>query len=171
MKLFEEIKLGNITLSNRIVMAPMTRSRAINNIPNDLMATYYKQRSSAGLIITEGVAPSPNGLGPEAHRCYAGVLFHALSNQVAETHRQADLVIGVGYDPVEFNYEDWIPDAPVVHIDTTPADLDTRCHRLECDVVGSLRPALERLAGLVPQENNWDLDAHKAKRFPVSILL
>lgn len=63
MKLFEEIKLGELTLSNRIVMAPMTRSRAINNIPNDLMASYYRQRSSAGLIITEGVAPSPNGLG------------------------------------------------------------------------------------------------------------
>jgi N-ethylmaleimide reductase len=44
-------------------MAPMTRSRAINNIPNDLMAEYYKQRASAGLLITEGTSPSPNGLG------------------------------------------------------------------------------------------------------------
>jgi len=44
-------------------MSPMTRSRAIGNIPNDLMATYYRQRASAGLIITEGVSPSPNGLG------------------------------------------------------------------------------------------------------------
>lgn len=44
-------------------MAPMTRSRAIGNIPNDLMATYYQQRAGAGLIITEGTSPSPNGLG------------------------------------------------------------------------------------------------------------
>jgi N-ethylmaleimide reductase len=44
-------------------MAPMTRCRAIDNIPNDLMAEYYKQRSNAGLIITEGTSPSPNGLG------------------------------------------------------------------------------------------------------------
>ncbi|RYX98831.1 alkene reductase [bacterium] len=44
-------------------MAPMTRSRAINNLPNELMVEYYEQRSSAGLIITEGVAPSINGLG------------------------------------------------------------------------------------------------------------
>jgi len=44
-------------------MAPMTRSRALGNIPNELMATYYGQRASAGLIITEGVSPSPNGLG------------------------------------------------------------------------------------------------------------
>jgi len=44
-------------------MAPMTRSRAIGNIPNDLMATYYRQRAGAGLIVTEGTSPSPNGLG------------------------------------------------------------------------------------------------------------
>jgi len=44
-------------------MAPMTRSRAINNIPNDLMAIYYGQRAGAGLIITEGTAPTPEGLG------------------------------------------------------------------------------------------------------------
>jgi N-ethylmaleimide reductase len=44
-------------------MAPMTRSRATNNIPNDLMAQYYAQRATAGLIITEGTSPSPNGLG------------------------------------------------------------------------------------------------------------
>ena len=44
-------------------MAPMTRSRAMGNTPNDLMAEYYSQRSSAGLIITEGTSPSPNGLG------------------------------------------------------------------------------------------------------------
>lgn len=44
-------------------MAPMTRSRAINNLPNELMAAYYAQRNGAGLIVTEGTAPSPNALG------------------------------------------------------------------------------------------------------------
>jgi N-ethylmaleimide reductase len=44
-------------------MAPMTRSRAISNIPNELMAEFYGQRAAAGLIITEGTSPSPNGLG------------------------------------------------------------------------------------------------------------
>ncbi|HWK05720.1 MAG TPA: alkene reductase [Puia sp.] len=52
-----------LTLKNHIVMAPMTRSRALNNIPNDLMAEYYGQRTGAGLIITEGTAPDANGLG------------------------------------------------------------------------------------------------------------
>ncbi len=63
MKLFSELKLGNITLKNRVVMAPMTRSRAIGNIPNALMAEYYAQRAEGGLLITEGISPSPNGLG------------------------------------------------------------------------------------------------------------
>lgn len=62
-KLFTETKLGNITLKNHVVMAPLTRSRAIGNIPNELMATYYAQRAEAGLLITEGTSPSPNGLG------------------------------------------------------------------------------------------------------------
>lgn len=44
-------------------MSPMTRCRAIGNIPNELMAQYYAQRAGAGLIITEGTSPSPNGLG------------------------------------------------------------------------------------------------------------
>jgi N-ethylmaleimide reductase len=63
MKLFEKVKLGRIELSNRIVMAPLTRSRAPGNVPNDLMVQYYNQRATAGLIITEGTSPSPNGLG------------------------------------------------------------------------------------------------------------
>jgi N-ethylmaleimide reductase len=64
MLLFDRYKLGGVELNNRIVMAPMTRSRAVeNNTPNELMAKYYGQRASAGLIVTEGVSPSPNGLG------------------------------------------------------------------------------------------------------------
>lgn len=61
--LYSTYKLGQIELKNRIVMAPMTRSRAIGNIPNEMMAEYYSQRAEAGLLITEGTAPSPNGLG------------------------------------------------------------------------------------------------------------
>ena len=56
-------QLGPIALKNRIVMAPMTRCRAIGNTPNSLMAEYYTQRAGAGLIVTEGTAPSKNGLG------------------------------------------------------------------------------------------------------------
>jgi N-ethylmaleimide reductase len=54
---------GGLDLQNHVVMAPMTRSRALGNVPNAMMAEYYGQRAGAGLIITEGTSPSPNGLG------------------------------------------------------------------------------------------------------------
>ncbi|MDP4208191.1 MAG: alkene reductase [Bacteroidota bacterium] len=62
-KLLSPKKVGSLEVKNRVVMSPMTRCRAIGNVPNELMAEYYKQRSGAGLIITEGTSPSPNGLG------------------------------------------------------------------------------------------------------------
>ncbi|MDD2882180.1 MAG: alkene reductase [Rhodoferax sp.] len=61
--LFESFRLDGIHLENRIVMAPMTRSRSTNNTPGPLVVQYYEQRATAGLIITEGTSPSPNGLG------------------------------------------------------------------------------------------------------------
>ena len=61
--LFSPYTLGDIELRNRAVMAPMTRSRAIGGVPNALMAEYYGQRAAAGLILTEGTSPSPNGMG------------------------------------------------------------------------------------------------------------
>jgi len=61
--LFTPWKLGTIELRNRVVMAPMTRSRSPGNSPGAIVAQYYSQRAEAGLIVTEGTAPSPNGLG------------------------------------------------------------------------------------------------------------
>ena len=63
--LLKEYSLGDIKLRNRVVMAPMTRSRANNpeNAPTDLMAKYYEQRASAGLIITEGSQISKRAVG------------------------------------------------------------------------------------------------------------
>ncbi len=62
--LFSPTTLGPLKLKNRLVMSPLTRNRATDNVPNDLMVEYYRQRAqSAGLIITEGTSPSPNGLG------------------------------------------------------------------------------------------------------------
>jgi N-ethylmaleimide reductase len=61
--LLSKTTLGPLSLQNRLVMCPLTRSRATGNVPNDLMVQYYAQRASAGLIISEGTTPSPNGLG------------------------------------------------------------------------------------------------------------
>lgn len=61
--LFSPFQLGALRLPNRIVMAPMTRCRAIGTIPNDLMADYYRQRATAGLIISEATQISPMSIG------------------------------------------------------------------------------------------------------------
>lgn len=63
--LFTSLKIGNLTLNNRVLMPPMTRCRAAQpgDIPTDLMATYYAQRATAGLIITEATQISEQGKG------------------------------------------------------------------------------------------------------------
>jgi 2,4-dienoyl-CoA reductase-like NADH-dependent reductase (Old Yellow Enzyme family) len=63
--LFDPITIGDLTLKNRIVMAPLTRSRAVGGgrVPNALMAQYYEQRASAGLILSEATAVTPQGVG------------------------------------------------------------------------------------------------------------
>ncbi len=63
--LLNPIQLGSLTLNNRIVMPPMTRSRASQpgDVANDIMATYYAQRASAGLIVAEGTQISAMGKG------------------------------------------------------------------------------------------------------------
>ena len=62
--LFDPITIGNLSLKNRIVMAPLTRCRADEGrIPNAMMAEYYRQRSSAGLILSEATSVTPMGVG------------------------------------------------------------------------------------------------------------
>lgn len=89
--LFSPVKLGALALRNRVIMAPMTRDRAgPGDVPTDLMAEYYRQRAGAGLIVTEGVQPSPEGKGywrtPGIHS----------QNQVDGWARVADAVHGGG---------------------------------------------------------------------------
>ena len=110
------------------------------------------------------LTPMAKGMVSENHSSYAGVLAHALGNIVGETHQQADLVIGIGYDPIEINYEDWIPNVSLIHIDTIPADLDTKNYNLACDVVGDLRHSLEFLFSIDSLQNEWDFDELAERR-------
>lgn len=89
--LFSEARLGNLTLSNHIVMAPLTRSRGTaDHRVSDIMVTYYAQRATAGLIITEGTAPSPNGNG------YARVPGLYNAEQLAGWRQVTDAVHAAG---------------------------------------------------------------------------
>ena len=89
--LFDPLQLGEIALPNRVIMAPMTRSRAdAGAVPGELMVEYYQQRASAGLIVTEGTAPSRHGIG----YCRTPGLYEP--EQVAGWRRVTDAVHGAG---------------------------------------------------------------------------
>jgi len=88
--LFSPWKLGKTELRNRIVMAPMTRSRSPGNSPGEIVAAYYAQRAEAGLIVTEGTAPSPNALG------YARIPGLFAPDQVRDWRKVTDAVHRVG---------------------------------------------------------------------------
>ncbi len=63
--LFDPLKAGALTLPNRIVMAPLTRSRALpdSRVPSALSVEYYRQRAGAGLILSEATSVTPMGVG------------------------------------------------------------------------------------------------------------
>ncbi|HPF52264.1 MAG TPA: thiamine pyrophosphate-binding protein [Draconibacterium sp.] len=110
------------------------------------------------------LTPMAKGMFPEDHPLYAGVLFHALSNMVAETYREADLVIGVGYDPVEFNYEEWMPCVPLVHIDSKEADIEPGRIPEVMNIVGSVEIALEVLLKLNLAGSKWNVQELKERK-------
>jgi acetolactate synthase-1/2/3 large subunit len=74
------------------------------------------------------ITPMAKGLIPEDHPCYAGVLFHSLSDYLEDIYEKSDLVIGIGYDPVEFNYEAWVPDVPLLHFDIRETDMPSKAN-------------------------------------------
>lgn len=122
------------------------------NIKNLLLEVAEKY--SCPVVLT----PMAKGLFPENHPLYTGVLFHALSNEVAKTYREADLVVAIGYDPVEFNYEQWMPDVPLIHCDTKEADIDKTLYPNVFNVVGSPKIALSELLQTKTITNNWNVN-------------
>jgi N-ethylmaleimide reductase len=89
--LFDPVRLGDIDLANRIVMAPMTRSRAgEGDAPLDIHVEYYRQRATAGLIVAEGTQPSANGKG------YCRTPGIHTSHQIAGWRRVTEAVHNAG---------------------------------------------------------------------------
>ncbi|MFC5373700.1 thiamine pyrophosphate-binding protein [Brevundimonas faecalis] len=111
------------------------------------------------------LTPMAKGMVAETHPNYAGVLFHALSDLVGLTHAEADLVVAVGYDPIEFNYESWMRDGlALASIDVVAADIDRAVHPVLADVVGAIAPALDALSALPATAKGWDLAALASRR-------
>lgn len=111
------------------------------------------------------LTPMAKGMLAEAHPSYAGVLFHALSDVVGLTHVEADLVVAIGYDPVEFNYEGWMRDGlPIASIDIAPVDIDSALHPVVADAVGNIGPSIDALLVLPLSDKGWNLDEIAARK-------
>lgn len=111
------------------------------------------------------LTPMAKGMLPESHPNYAGVLFHALSDEVGKTHAEADLVIAIGYDPVEFNYESWMRDGlPLASIDVAPVDVDRERHPVVAEVVGDIAAALAVLEAVQAPRKEWSLAELEARK-------
>lgn len=102
------------------------------------------------------LTPMAKGMFPEEHPLYAGILFHALSDQVAKTYREADLVVGVGYDSVEFNYEQWMPWVPLIHLDNQPVDMDEEEIENVVNLLGDVEILLKEFLAIPAGKKSWD---------------
>mgnify|MGYP000572023337 CR=1 FL=1 len=102
------------------------------------------------------LTPMAKGMFPEKNPLYAGVLFHALCNKVNEICKESDLVIGIGYDPVELLYEEWMPKIPLLHLSNQIADIDREDYVDVTNVVGEIPGILDDLIRVSMDRKNWD---------------
>ena len=100
------------------------------------------------------VTPMAKGLIPENHPCFAGVLFHAMSGKLSEVTSRADLVVGLGYDPVEYNFESWMPNVPLLSFNTVRIDMPEQL--VNYQVTGELISGLNLLSAVMPGETSWE---------------
>jgi acetolactate synthase I/II/III large subunit len=119
-------------------------------------------RSSAGLkaFVERHAIPyvstlHAKGVLPESHPLWCGVLGRARRTTVQRLIAQADLIIAIGYDPVEINYEEWIAETPLIHVDWQSADVSNDV-RVLLNVGGDLERAIASLAELAPFSNKWN---------------
>ena len=94
------------------------------------------------------------GFLPENHPNWLGVLGRARRTDVQAMVRKADLILAVGYDPIELNYEDWVGETPLIHVSTEPAEVGSQV-KLLFEGIGDLETALDGLERIPRTENEW----------------
>lgn len=109
------------------------------------------------------LTPMAKGMIPEAHPSYAGVVFHALSDKVGEIHAQADVMVAVGYDPIEFNYENWLHPMSLINIDDAPLDIDQSLYTSTQHLGGDIATNFRAFAKFEESDNDWDMADVRAK--------
>lgn len=161
--LFSPIKLGKLALSNRMVMAPMTRNRAPEAIPTPLMVEYYGQRATAGLIITEGAQVSEEAVGyPATPGIYSDTQVNGWQNVTDAVHAKGGHIFVQLWHCGRISHPDFhdgnLPVAP----SAIPAEGQAFTYEGLKDFVTPRALELEEIPAIVEQYRHAAACAHKA---------
>ncbi|MCC6778075.1 MAG: alkene reductase [Hyphomicrobiales bacterium] len=151
--LFSPYRLGDLSLTNRMVLAPMTRSRALEgNVPNPLAATYYVQRASAGLMITEASQVSPQGVGytrtPGMHSEAQVTGWRAVTDAV---HRAGGKIFAQLWHVGRVSHPDFHDGALPVAPSALPVEGEAFTNRGKSKIVTPRALEIHELPGIVAQ--------------------
>ncbi len=153
-------------MSERVEAALRTAERAL--VVTGLTFTRAKAPEALLQFIDKQQVPfvttlHAKGFLPESHPAALGVMGRARRTDVKRMMDQADLVIAVGFDPIEIDYEDWLGETPVVHLSTEPVQPGTHA-TVAYEAVGDIDAIVARLGDLPTVENAWDRDSWAAHR-------
>jgi N-ethylmaleimide reductase len=162
--LFSSFRLGDLELPNRIVMAPMTRGRAVeSNVPNPLAATYYAQRASAGLIITEATQVSRQGVGyirtPGIHSAEQVAGWKTVTDAV---HRAGGRIFAQLWHVGRVSHPDFHDGALPIAPSALPVDGEAFTTRGKTKIVVPRAVETDEIPGLVEQFRKGAKNAHAA---------
>ena len=103
------------------------------------------------------------GFLPEKHPNYMGVIGRARRSDVQAFVREADLILSVGYDPIEINYEEWTGEIPIIHVSSEPTETSRQVNLL-LNAAGDMDSAIRSIAQLPSKSNDWTPEQLKAHR-------
>jgi N-ethylmaleimide reductase len=151
--LFSPYRLGELALTNRLVMSPMTRSRALDgNVPHPLAATYYAQRASAGLIVSEATQVSPQGVGyirtPGIHSAAQVAGWKAVTEAV---HRAGGKIFAQLWHVGRVSHPDFHDGALPVAPSALPVEGEAFTTRGRTKLVSPRALATDEIPGIVAQ--------------------
>jgi acetolactate synthase-1/2/3 large subunit len=152
---FEQVQAALAEAKRPLLLGGLTLTRAKQ--PRRLVDFIEKQKLPFILTL------HAKGFLPESHPNYAGVLGRARRSDVQAFVRKADLIVAVGYDPIEINYEEWAGNTPIVHLSTETAER-SEATRIEVNAAGDMDAAIESLVALTAQANDWtaaEIEEHR----------
>jgi acetolactate synthase-1/2/3 large subunit len=138
------------TAERPMVVAGLTFTRAAD--PESLVRFIDRQQLPFATTL------HAKGFLPDSHPAGLGVMGRARRTDVQRTIDQSDLIMAVGFDPIEIDYEDWVGGTRVVHLSSEPVQAGTRAN-LAYQAVGDMDAILSAIEGIPPVENGWNPDA------------